>query len=86
MKENTIVKDLTEIQHRVEDLNEYAVTAIKKEMKSERPNMAVSAMLIDVQASATHLVLSLKNLSSYYSNHLEETNSRVVPTTRKGVQ
>ena len=86
MKENTIVKDLTEIQNRVEDLTEYAVKAIKKEMKAERPNMVVSTMLIDVQSSSTHLVLALKNLSAYYTNHLEETNSRVVPSQRKGVQ
>ena len=62
MKENAIVKDLVDIQNRIEDLAEYAVKSIKKEMKAERPNMAVSTMLIDVQSSATHLVLALKNL------------------------
>ena len=83
MKENAIVKDLVDIQNRIEDLAEYAVKSIKKEMKAERPNMAVSTILIDVQSSATHLVLALKNLSAYYSSHLEETNSRVVPSQRK---
>ena len=59
---------------------------VEKEMKQERPNMTSSTMLIDVQASATHLVLALKNLSSYYGNHIDETNNRVVPSNRKGMQ
>tara|TARA_Y100000004_G_C8621347_1_gene288938 strand:- start:166 stop:429 length:264 start_codon:yes stop_codon:yes gene_type:complete len=86
MKENPIVKDLIDIQHKVEDLSKFAVKAIEKEMKQERPNMTSSTMLIDVQASATHLVLALKNLSSYYGNHIDETNNRVVPSNRKGMQ
>jgi hypothetical protein len=83
MKETTIVKDLTEIQNRVEDLQNYSVLCINREMEAERPNMGVSPLLIEVQSASTILVLALKNLSAYYKNYLDDGDTRIEPKSRK---